>query len=117
MSSHRNAEITEEDLLIFSQQEIRRFDISVDHLLVMRILECCCDGLQVGKNRCEGKDGPRRVTFRQRAIMSMCSTTSRGVHIVKRQWSNEELVEYWTLSSKELDLIGDSKTDHKTRGF
>ena len=35
---------------------------------------------------------------------------------MKRQWTNEELLEYWTLSSKELDLIGDSKTDHNLLG-
>ncbi len=36
---------------------------------------------------------------------------------MKRQWTNEELAEHWTLSSKELDLIGDSKTDHNLLGF
>lgn len=35
---------------------------------------------------------------------------------MKRQWTNEELVEHWTLSPKELDLIGDSKTDHNLLG-
>ncbi len=35
---------------------------------------------------------------------------------MKRQWTNEELLEHWTLSSKELDLIGDSKTDHNLLG-
>jgi len=35
---------------------------------------------------------------------------------MKRHWTNEELVEHWTLSSKELDLIGDSKTDHNLLG-
>jgi hypothetical protein len=36
---------------------------------------------------------------------------------VKRQWTNEELTDHFTLSSKELDLIGDSKTDHNLLGF
>ena len=31
--------------------------------------------------------------------------------IVKQNWTNEELVEHWTLSSKDLDLIGDNKTN------
>jgi Domain of unknown function (DUF4158) len=35
---------------------------------------------------------------------------------MKRHWTNEELAEHWTLSSKELDLIGDSKTDHTRLG-
>jgi Domain of unknown function (DUF4158) len=35
---------------------------------------------------------------------------------MKRHWTNEELVEHWTLSPKELDLIGDSKTDHNLLG-
>ena len=35
---------------------------------------------------------------------------------MKRQWTHEELIEHWTLSSKELDLIGDSKTDHNLLG-
>jgi hypothetical protein len=35
---------------------------------------------------------------------------------VKRHWTNEELAEHWTLSAKELDLIGDSKTDHNLLG-
>ncbi len=35
---------------------------------------------------------------------------------MKRHWTNEELVAHWTLSSKELDLIGDSKTDHNLLG-
>ena len=35
---------------------------------------------------------------------------------MKRHWTNEELVEHWTLSSKELDLIGDSKSDHTLLG-
>jgi TnpA family transposase len=35
---------------------------------------------------------------------------------MKRHWTNEELTEHWTLSSKELDLIGDSKTDHNLLG-
>ena len=36
---------------------------------------------------------------------------------MKRQWTNEELIGNFTLSSKELDLIGDSKTDHNLLGF
>jgi TnpA family transposase len=36
---------------------------------------------------------------------------------MKRQWTNEELIEHFTLSPKELDLIGDSKTDHNLLGF
>ena len=35
---------------------------------------------------------------------------------MKRHWTNEELVEHWTLSSKEPDLIGDSKADHNLLG-
>jgi len=35
---------------------------------------------------------------------------------MKRQWTNEELIEHWTISAKELDLIGDSKTDHNLLG-
>ena len=35
---------------------------------------------------------------------------------MKRPWTNEELLEHWTLSSKEFDLIGDSKTDHNLLG-
>jgi TnpA family transposase len=37
-------------------------------------------------------------------------------NLMKRHWANEELAEHWTLSSKELDLIGDSKTDHNLLG-
>lgn len=36
---------------------------------------------------------------------------------MKRQWTDEELADNFTLSSKELDLIGDSKTDHTLLGF
>lgn len=36
---------------------------------------------------------------------------------MKRQWTYEELTDHFTLSSKELDLIGDSKTDHNLLGF
>ena len=35
---------------------------------------------------------------------------------MKRQWTHEELIEHWTLSSKELDLISDSTTDHNLLG-
>ena len=35
---------------------------------------------------------------------------------MKRQWTTEELAEHWTISTKELDLIGDSKTDHNLLG-
>lgn len=35
---------------------------------------------------------------------------------MKRHWTNEELVDNFTLSPKELDLIGDSKTDHNLLG-
>ncbi len=35
---------------------------------------------------------------------------------MKRHWTNEELADDFTLSSKELDLIGDSKTDHNLLG-
>jgi len=35
---------------------------------------------------------------------------------MKRQWTNEELIADFTISSKELDLIGDSKTDHNLLG-
>ncbi len=35
---------------------------------------------------------------------------------MKRHWTNEELAEHWTLSSKEFDLIGDSKSDHNLLG-
>ncbi len=36
---------------------------------------------------------------------------------MKRQWTNEELLEHFTLSLKELDVVGDSKTDHNLLGF
>ena len=36
---------------------------------------------------------------------------------MKRQWTHEELLEHWMLSPNELDLIGDSKTDHNLLGF
>ncbi len=36
---------------------------------------------------------------------------------MKRQWTNEELIDNFTLLPKELDLIGDSKTDHNLLGF
>src|SRR2546429_9661383 len=35
---------------------------------------------------------------------------------MKQQWITEELAEHWTISAKELDLIGDSKTDHNLLG-
>src|SRR5260370_41930241 len=35
---------------------------------------------------------------------------------MKRHWTNEELADNFTLLSKELDLIGDSKTDHNLLG-
>src|SRR5947207_7207256 len=35
---------------------------------------------------------------------------------MKRQWTNEELIANFTISAKELDLIGDSKTDHNLLG-
>src|SRR5712691_6006555 len=35
---------------------------------------------------------------------------------MKRQWTNEELITHFTLSPKELDLIGDSKTDYNLLG-
>ena len=35
---------------------------------------------------------------------------------MKRQWTNEELITHWTISTKEIDLIGDSKTDHNLLG-
>ena len=35
---------------------------------------------------------------------------------MKRQWTNEELIADFTISDKELDLIGDSKTDHNLLG-
>jgi hypothetical protein len=37
--------------------------------------------------------------------------------LVKRQWTTEELETYWTLHPNELDLIGESKTDHNLLGF
>ena len=36
---------------------------------------------------------------------------------MKRQWANEELISHFTLLPKELDLIGDSKSDHNLLGF
>jgi hypothetical protein len=41
---------------------------------------------------------------------------TRRRSLMKRHWTNEELAEHWILSSKELDLIGDSKTDHNLPG-
>ena len=35
---------------------------------------------------------------------------------MKRQWTHEELIADFTISVKELDLIGDSKTDHNLLG-
>jgi TnpA family transposase len=35
---------------------------------------------------------------------------------MKRQWTNEELIADFTISAKELDLIGDSKADHNLLG-
>src|SRR5258706_1424374 len=46
-------------------------------------------------------------------VLTMKTRRSR---LMKRHWTNEELVEHWTLSSKELDLIGDSKADHNLLG-
>src|SRR5947209_8733860 len=53
----------------------------------------------------------------------MCSPTlqvrtnnERRSRPMKRQWTNEELIDHWTLSAKELDLVGDSKTDHNLLG-
>jgi len=36
---------------------------------------------------------------------------------MKRQWTNDELEAHFTLHSAELDLVGDSKTDHNLLGF
>src|SRR5947209_10743560 len=36
---------------------------------------------------------------------------------MKRQWTTEELEADFTLRPDELDLIGDSKTDHNLLGF
>ena len=36
---------------------------------------------------------------------------------MKRQRTNEELLSNFTLLPKELDLIGESKTDHNLLGF
>src|SRR3989440_8419924 len=36
---------------------------------------------------------------------------------MKRQWTTEELETNFTLLPRELDLIGDSKTDHNLLGF
>src|SRR5947208_10102427 len=36
---------------------------------------------------------------------------------MKRQWTDEELEAHFTLHSAELDLVGDSKTDHNLLGF
>src|SRR6266540_1715192 len=36
---------------------------------------------------------------------------------MKRQWTDEELISNFTLLPKELDLIGESKTDHNLLGF
>src|SRR2546421_188826 len=41
---------------------------------------------------------------------------TRRRSLMKRHWTNEELAEHWILTSKELDLIGDSKTDHNLLG-
>src|SRR5690348_17224500 len=47
--------------------------------------------------------------------MSLAQICMRG-NYREATWTNEELVKHWTLSSKELDLIGDSKTDHNLLG-
>ncbi len=36
---------------------------------------------------------------------------------MKRQWTDDELEAHFTLHSAELDLVGDSKTDHNLPGF
>src|SRR5436190_5588926 len=36
---------------------------------------------------------------------------------MKRQWIDEELEAHFTLRPAELDLVGDSKTDHNLLGF
>jgi hypothetical protein len=36
---------------------------------------------------------------------------------MKRQWTDEELEAHFTLHPAELDLVGDSKTDHNLLGF
>ena len=36
---------------------------------------------------------------------------------MKRQWTDEELEAHFTLQPAELDLVGDSKTDHNLLGF
>ncbi len=51
------------------------------------------------------------------ALHERCSHEKKGRRIVKRQWTNEDLADDFTLSSKELDLISDSKTDHNLLGF
>jgi hypothetical protein len=36
---------------------------------------------------------------------------------MKRQWTDEELEAHFTLHPAELDLVGESKTDHNLLGF
>src|SRR5690349_6765085 len=48
--------------------------------------------------------------------MSLTQMRKR-IRIVKRQWTTEELEAHWTIHPNELDLIGDSKTDHNLLGF
>lgn len=36
---------------------------------------------------------------------------------MKRQWTDEGLEAHFTLHAIELDLVGDSKTDHNLLGF
>jgi Domain of unknown function (DUF4158) len=44
-------------------------------------------------------------------------TLCERIIAMKRQWTDEELIRHFTLSAKELDLIGESKTDHNLLGF
>lgn len=50
--------------------------------------------------------------------MSLAHKVFVGERIcMKRQWTDEELEAHFTLHSTELDLVGDSKTDHNLLGF
>src|SRR5437762_3950160 len=63
---------------------------------------------------------PIVVLFRALALLHRMGSTrykKRRRSLMKRQWTDEELADDFTLSSKELDLIGDSKTDHTLLGF
>src|SRR5690348_9265193 len=79
LSNQRDAEITEQNFLLPTHEQVRRLDIAVDQFLIVRILQCLGYLFYIACNGHKWKAGAFRVPLEQGAIKGIVHHKERGI--------------------------------------